>query len=479
MEYFDLNLRPSELKHFSIQDAIAAIIENAITQYPNLAYWNQVIVKYNENENVLSISDNGNGINLKNFVQQLNNDGNLSTGIRKAIAYLLASNYQINFTSNFGTFTPVIRNKEGLSEIIPSIFIGYEPVQNKPSKWINIKSLIHPQSQNVHGTCVTISHLLPSTVKNTKYYFCFLQEWAKIMNTQAGKILIPIDNNQVNNFFLQGSNLTCLDEKGDYYHLHFLYSYDVNPAFFNQEIIEDSKLHAWTHNAYIISSILANLTIEDQAVIYPTLLKNQHSIEWSYYQVRKLVVQYFAKTNPNEYLIGVWESENEMLVEIAKQANKTIIWLHDNDEYYELINEGIQTVYDFGQAYLTNHFTSYVDREELSATKSKNWQAMQAFLTYFIKQNDVIAQSLKKHHQTNFNIKIVKNLPLGKGIYLVNSHFSIIDVQTLNDFATLAATVFNIIYAQIDDIKWEDYKVMWIHDLTDFVLEYNHQQTDK
>lgn len=100
---------------------------------------------------------------------------------------------------------------------------------------------------------------------------------------------------------------------------------------------------------------------------------------------------------------------------------------------------------------------------------------MQAFLTYFIKQNDVIAQSLKKHHQTNFNIKIVKNLPLGKGIYLVNSHFSIIDVQTLNDFAALAATVFNIIYAQIDDIKCEDYKVMWIHDLTDFVLEYNHQ----
>ena len=103
-----------------------------------------------------------------------------------------------------------------------------------------------------------------------------------------------------------------------------------------------------------------------------------------------------------------------MLVEITKQANKTIIWLHDNDEYYELINEGIQTVYDFGQAYLTNHFTSYVDREELSATQSKNWQAMQAFLTYFIKQNDVIAQSLKKHHQTNFNIKIVKNLPLEK-----------------------------------------------------------------
>ncbi|MBO7084367.1 hypothetical protein J6W20_00260 [bacterium] len=68
-------------------------------------------------------------------MQQTNDEqDNLANGLRLAISSLLANKIKIVFNSALGTFTPIIRNKDGISENITDIFLSYEPKAPKQAK---------------------------------------------------------------------------------------------------------------------------------------------------------------------------------------------------------------------------------------------------------------------------------------------------------------------------------------------------------
>ncbi|MBO6073220.1 hypothetical protein J6P59_06500 [bacterium] len=50
----------------------------------------------------------------------------MTHGLHNALSMFVAHHINTMIQSNYGTFTPVVQNKQGISEQIPSIFIAYE-----------------------------------------------------------------------------------------------------------------------------------------------------------------------------------------------------------------------------------------------------------------------------------------------------------------------------------------------------------------
>ena len=200
-------------------------------------------MQYDQNSNTLRIIDEGNGINLTDFMGQLNaNQDNLTNGLRLAISSLLANKINLTFTSSLGTFTPIIHNKEGISQDLTSIFIAYEPTIVKSPKWFSIKAHNNQVDNQIKkGTQVVISPLDVNIVKNMKNSFSFLLPWAKKVNNNAGYLLEP-SQDQVNNFFLNGLNLTCFNDQLNKDEKYLAYSYDANQTYFAKDLI-NNNLH--------------------------------------------------------------------------------------------------------------------------------------------------------------------------------------------------------------------------------------------
>ena len=483
MEYFDLNLKAVDIDHWSMQDGIRNLITNAIRQYKNQSYFDNLKVEYDKNTNTLKISDDGAGINLNDFVQQGNYDqDNLATGLRLAISSLLANKVNIVFHSCLGTFTPIIHNKEGISAIIPDIFLTYEPKEAKQTKWFNLKSHNNDddnENQVKKGTQVIISPLNSKFIKNLKLHFSFLLLWTKKIVTNAGYLLVAPDD-AANNFFLNGANITYFDERGDSHENHFAFSYDANVSYFDEDLIKNNKYRIWEFIPICINAIYENLSDEDKENIFSILLNNHDCIEWKEPLIRKTIAKYYGSHHPNDYLIGVCDKEKDAFISFAKKENKTIIWLPTTDEYDELRSEGINTVRNFGQQYACEHYCNYVDIQDLSESETTNWNSLQDFLYYFIKHNEKIANALAKYHKESFDLKIVENLPDKSGIYLLAKAVGILDKSTLSDLAILFAAGCRLTwYSVADEIDFPEYQNMWIDSLTNFAFDHNQTKQDK
>ena len=481
MEYFDLNLKACLINAWSVTDGIKNLITNAIRQYQDQTYFDSLIVQYDKNTSTLKISDQGTGINLNDFVQQTNAaKDNLANGLRFAISSLLASKIKIVFYSALGTFTPIIHNKEGISENIMDIFLTYEPKETKQPKWFSIKNRNatnnDDENQIKQGTEVIISPLDATFIKNLKFYFSFLLPWTNQIKTKAGYFLVPL-NEHANNFFLNGENLTWFDERGDSHENHFAFSYDANSNYFDEDLIKNNKHRIWKFIPTCINAIYENLSENDQEWIFKNILNNDDCIEWKEPVIRKTIVQYYAKHHPNDYLLGVSDDEDEAFIAFAQKENKTIIWLADNDELDELKDLGIKTVIDFGKQYALDHYQHYVNIQDLSEQEANNWNHLQDFLYYFINHNEKIATILKKFNKESFNLKIVENLPSKWGLYLDDKDVEIIDQDSVKDLAKLIPSALHVTQLAIsNEINMDEYLHLWIDSLTNFAFT---KQEDK
>ena len=473
MEYFDLNLRPVLLNWEEKVNAVCNLIVNAIRQYHDQEYTTKLIVDYDEATSTLRIKDQGTGINLSDFVQKKDaaNDW-LANGLRVAISSLLASQIDITFKSNFGTFTPVIRNKEGLSENIASIFLAYEPQGARVNQWVNLKFVDPDQLANTnHGTEITISPLNANFVADLKYRFSFLLPWSETMQTPYGTLLI--NNQYVNDVFVDGENVTFMQqpEPTDEDQSQLSFSYDINTNAFEPSLISNRYNNIDRYIFKCIRKIYEELNDEQKEFVFSTLLNNHLSVEWNDESIRDYIIKFFANTNPDHYLIGQWESENANFVEFAKKANKEIIWVIDADEYNKVSKCGIESVYDFGLHYAAQNYTNFVDVNQLTAKEKTNWQALQSFLTYFVSTNQEVQNKLAKLNLGFYNIKIVENLPSNESFYLPNEGIGVINRKILSyKFSALLAGCKQIAFVPTGDISWDVFDRLWTDSIANFII---------
>ena len=477
MEYFDLNLRPVVINYNDRLNAISDLIVNAIRQYHNQEYATKLIIDYDERTGTLKIKDHGTGINLTDFVQkQDSNDDWFATGLRTAISGLMASQVSIIFKSNFGIFTPTIRNKEGLSQNISSIFIAYEPANTTNDQWTNLKDINEDESTNSnHGTEVTICPLPASFVADLKYNFSFLLPWVKEIKTHYGTLLVNKEK-QMNDIFVDGENVTHMHEpdEDDDDKSMLVFSYDINYNAFDPNLIKNRYNKPGRYAYDCMCAIYDELNDEDKEFVYSKLLNNHDSIEWNNEMVRDHIIEHYAKTNPDKYLIGTWNKENTNYVEFAKLAHKEIIWVKSNDELNKLTYLPINTVDNFGAEYAKQNFNTFVPTNKLTARERTNWEALQSFLTYFIDANKEIQDQLTKVKLDKYNIKIVENLPTDQSFYRFDENAGIINRKILDgSFADLLDKCEIIIYIPTGNITWHDFNNLWYQSIANYIIASN------
>ena len=101
MEYFDLNMKPVLLSDNAVLKSIIELVKNAIEQYKDQAYFQDLLVDYNKNSCTLKIKDDGSGIKLTDFVEHLANTQDWMThGLRNAISMFVAHNINTIIQSN-------------------------------------------------------------------------------------------------------------------------------------------------------------------------------------------------------------------------------------------------------------------------------------------------------------------------------------------------------------------------------------------
>lgn len=473
MEYFDLNLRPVLLSYKDHIQSVCNLINNAIRQYHYQEYASKLIVDYDEATSTLRIKDQGTGIKLSDFVQKEDaSEDWFSTGLRTTISGLLANQINITFKSNFGTFTPVIRNKEGLTEKIASIFLAYEPRSARVNQWIDLKFIDAEDIANSnHGTEITISPVNARFVANLKYHFSFLLPWSETIETQYGTLLI--NNQYVNDVFVDGENITYSQqpEPTDEDQSQLSFSYDIDTNAFDKELIGDRYNEPERYVFKCIRKIYEELNDEQKEFVFTTLLNDHLSIEWDNKLIRDYIIKFFAQTNPDKYLIGTWDGENANFVEFAKKANKEIIWVKDDDECDKVSNYGIERVDEFGLKYAEQNYTNFVNINQLTAKERTNWEALQSFLTYFVKSNKEIQDQLAKNDLDNYNIKIVENLPTIKSFYLFNEDTGVIDRRILSyKFSALIKGCAPIVFIPTGDITWDDFNRIWLDSIANYII---------
>ena len=135
MKTIDLNICPSKFQNENIHEALCALIYNNVMQ-PLQTTWQQNIkVSYDEVSQQLKIIDDDFNLIPSYFVQQEPKNDAQTYDFNEAIAILLARNFTITFTSNFGIFKPVVKQKEGINNPLPNdAVLNPDPIKMEEDK---------------------------------------------------------------------------------------------------------------------------------------------------------------------------------------------------------------------------------------------------------------------------------------------------------------------------------------------------------
>ena len=130
MELLDLNIKDID-NNWTINDAIRELIANAIDEHILANITNDIKITYNEQTKTLTISNEGRGIKSVHFTENINKEklnnpkvfGKLGINLKNAIAVLVNNHVNVTIKSDFGIYTPLITNKQGLTEQLPTIHL--------------------------------------------------------------------------------------------------------------------------------------------------------------------------------------------------------------------------------------------------------------------------------------------------------------------------------------------------------------------
>lgn len=471
MEYLDLNIKPTLLDNEAITKSISNLITNAILQCNSQEYIQNSIIHYDNNSRTLQIKDEGVGIQLVDFVAHLNSSANgITSGLRDAICVFLANKITIKITSNFGTFTPVLRNKEVNGKQIPCVFIAYE------------SSTLTNNSLKKHGTQITLSPIKKQIMADLKPDFSFLQNWTKAITTNRGSILIGKTNT---NLYVNGKNITHF-ENNDVSKHHFIFSYDFNenpsePMLFN-------KTYEALKNVFLyINQILQQLNNEDKETIYAKLINNNSSYEWNDEKIRNTIIKYLTKLNPTRYVIALLVEKSATFENYMEQKKVKVIWIKDEDEYDKLISEGVKNATDLvkidGEEEINENTFKFIDPNDLNDKEKENWQTLLHFLKTFLNESDYI-QTKKKAIDLNvnagMNIKINDSKEYPTNLNDFDHDYIIIDRRYLSDTkGELFDQVSDLVFDAIMDDDFSGFKKAWNNTLVNEVFKHYQANQEK
>lgn len=483
MEYVDLNLMAIKSKQYLIIDALTDLIKRNTHEHKLSNDW----FYFDENTLTLKIKDSKHHLHLANFQNEsLVNHNSFTPVLRLAIKTLLTNNINICFKSNHGTFIPLIYDKQDNHGMI---YLACD----------DSKIIVKPYTE------ITIYPVKPTVIKELKAKFAVLQNWQKVIYTEVGNILISTNNKHPNNFFLNGTNITKFvntkikinelkkDQYTNDYVANFLisnhpsclfFSYDFkgyNPKF-NDKVIKDKQLDPKIMQC--IAKIYQKLNDYDKEYIFQQILNNFHSYEWKSPLTSRVVIKYLSLRNPDQYLLADYfpselECEHENFVHFATLAHKQIIWWDEEPIYDYNEQFKIMTLWQFGQAYLDQHYKKQVAFKNLNPTALKNWRIFYNFLQYphcekCVSNHYSYCFECIEGDSAQLEFHIVKNLPNHQWSFSYHTFTFYIDEQMLlnSDFAEKMSLLVYFFTKWFNEEGFLGNYYGFLHDATRNLSEY-------
>ena len=464
MEYIDLNLKnyPNTFDR-TIPAGLNFLINFAILlNYANNKY-DDLDLSYDENSQTLKIITHRGVISTNNF---LYNDTSYNNWLlRNAISSLAFNDVSLSFTSSEGIFKVVIKDKQDLSEQIPSIFVSKQDVK-LTTNWISLKDFADQVNNNATAKTTIIAH--PISLLDLKQVipnFSFLQSYQAIINTKNNKLLVP-KQNELTYIYLNGVRNADFDAgKQDLNKVHLIYGYDFD---MHLQYLNNTQDDFQT-NGRIMSKVLEELDEQQAKTYFPAIFNNPNSYEWGSYLVQDIVTLAMNKFFPNQYLIYHDGYEYHDFWDIAKQAGKTVVHVK-NEAFNYLENEGVRTLYDFVQEYMNKQYPpSKNESNNLNFEEYNNFKLLNTFIDNFVANYPELKEAWKKIELNKLFIAVFSNYPNPYGTFWKEYKIGILVRKNLINLADLLIAGKEIIY-QTCNLDRDQFDNKWLEATIDYFM---------
>lgn len=460
MKTIDLNICPSKFQNENIHEALCALIYNNVIQ-PLQTTWQQNIkVAYDEVSQELKIINDDFNLIPSYFVQQEPKNDAQTYDFNEAIAILLARNFTITFTSNFGIFKLIVKQKEGINDPLPNVYIEYEE-NDAITSWNNLKDLYNNQLSNQTKTTITISPVATNLAIYLQKSFCYLQNWKQIYKTPAGNLLIA-NQNIINDLYLEGVK-TSFNSKIS---IPLIYNYDVS---ISKDFSDPNDVDFNTVNKFI-ASILIKLTNEDKKQIYPNLLNNLNSYEWTISKVQEDIITFFNHQTKDQYVIYSDNNQDERYVSLIKEFKKTLIKV--NEDVYETLCNQVPNINKVGQELICQkYFNKYIN-EDLSLSELNNLNLLDQFIVYFANHFMLFKHCLQQHKLDKLTWLVYDDFEGNSGIYNFIGECGMIARKNLSNLGNLFDVGCKITSQFASSINPQDFENAWLVNSINFLTNY-------
>lgn len=435
-------------------------INNVITYFTRHNATRNLSLDYNDNSQELIISCNN--LQQNNFYPQIK-----IAELRYWIWLILKNNISINIV------TPSL-----LYEITKQ---NYEATSHEGNE-LNI-NLININELDKQKAKLILKPIKKGLIPLLKSNFVGLQAWKLVFKTKYGDLLINDDKNSINYIYINGIKLNSFNFIVDKIpELNFAFSYNLRSddnnnlkqtldSYFFIDHFFPKLIDPFLFENYI-AKILEDINDDNKENIYLNILNNPNSFEWIILKIKKLIVNFFTKINPDTYLISTKSKRSSIQYKLAKTNGKKIIELEPN-VFYELKDKKCLTLNEWAKEYYIDNFDMPISPSSLNPIPFSNWQHILEFIKHFININPKLKDYLVSINCEDIPIVIVSDLPIDC-IWLDKIQQIWIKKSAMNDLTYLLSLLFNEIWKIVSNgINYNDFVYWW----TNLIIKFANQKS--
>ena len=455
----DLNIFCVDDENKSSLQAILSLVNNNDAKLTPSNQGDLLTIEYEPVNQILKLNLKHWAIRSEYFINQAYNQAEFLFSLLDATAILVAKGYHLSFKSKFGTLIPYLKQKTGISTIMPTLYLNCQSA-HATKNYVNLKDIFNDDGNDDVGTIITIAPVSLPLLNAIKNHLSFYQDWKQVIKTSKGDLLIP-NPDTPHTVYL---NTIDLSNELAVSNLSFLYSYDVtinSLATSNDMDLNEQLLEA-------IYLVLSSLTKQEKKFIYPTIFNNEKAKEWTFSKIQVLLTNYFNQLNPGQYVLCANDDKPfSDYLELVKNANKTVIKVN-NDAYYELIKNDVDSIYISANKLIKDNYLPPFLNDDLTFKQVNNLNLLIGFMDYFQAHYEPFAKLLAKEQIPYLYWVVISNYPFNTGTYSWKLHECLIDEKNLTNLATLFETACDIVWRYSIDWNYKDFRDAWLKCTIDF-----------
>ena len=471
MKDIDLNIFPVYYQNKSTYDALLSLICNNYVSSKALNEDNFFDIEYDSSNQVLKLTLHDWSIDAQCLVQQETSNLTYPLTLLEATVILTSQGKNLKFSSKFGTFIPYIKQKEGISITMPCAYLHCD-LLTRNKDYANVKDLFNEASNDLIGTTITIAPISFDLVAKIQNHLSCYRNWKDIIKSTNGYLLIS-NENECNMVYLDGINFSDAIAKQE---IPLMYSYDIN-----DELIDFNEAGSDWSRAYInqiIYLVLVGLDEEDKKKIYPTLLNNDHAMEWTFSDVQVLILQYLNKLTPNQYVIYADDDHPfSDYIQLVTDAKKTLVKV-TKDAYHELIDSDVNSIYVCAQNIIKENYYNAFINADISFSEQNNLNILCEFIDYLATNYAPLKEQLTNDQISHLSWGIVLSYPDNGGAYSWRLGGGIIAKSNLDNLATLFNVACEIVFRYLPNINYKDFRDAWLKNTINFLSTYKVKKHD-